>query len=762
LLQSKTTSEFRAGGLLCSGVIVSVIWLGAVTSGYAADDSTAAAPSPGLEEIVVTAARREQSELTVPISLTAFSAKDLESNHITDVEDYFAQSPDVYITGSPDRVGLVSSTSGLRLAIRGISDIGGTSNSFGIYLDDLNINNATVNPYLVDVDRVEVLKGPQSTFFGRNAEAGVISIASKKPVDSYEAEGTVDYSSFNTTDFKGMVNVPVVPGLLLVRLATEIENSDGALKNVNPVGGDNGYNSQYARLSVRILPTDRLTIDLSAAYAREHDDDYGIINTGVVSSFVDSLCLPPIQCPRPSDGPFFPQNRTDYNHNDPLVVDSSYWIFNSRAVYHADNYSITNILGYSTLKFIDSGELDFSSYDFLREAFDQRAKTSLSDELRIQSEGTGPFSWIVGSVFARDYSYEHEQVGFGAQNGFGVPAGFVIEDDNPISHTHTYAVFAEANYKLLPPLTLTLGGRYSHNELSEHYYEFDDFGDPIVNNGGERSFHDFSPRGTLSYAWSPDVNSYATVSKGWKAGGFQLDTGSVLPVNFGAETLWNYEIGTKAKLFNDRLQMSLAAFFIKWNDVQVQTSVYVNENGSVHSYAGISNNANASSRGLEFQMQARPIEPLQLGLSAGYTDAHFDTFAGAVTDYGTVDLSGQPLPLAPRWTIGTNAQYDFALTPDWKAFVRSEWNYASSSYTNVNGVTAANLEGLEFPFKLPTRNVTNFRFGVDNGKYRVVGYVNDAFVKRGDYTAVFDFGFVDGAGVLPAERVFGVQLTARY
>jgi iron complex outermembrane receptor protein len=777
LVKPKSTFTRTTGRLMCGILMASVISFGlSVPVSRAAGDSSAAstassaptasiaptADSGGIEEIIVTAARREQSELTVPISITAFSAKELEANHVTDVEDYFALSPDVYITGAPDRVGLVSHTSGLRLAIRGISDIGGTSNSFGIYLDDLNINNATVNPYLVDIDRIEVLEGPQSTFFGRNAEAGVISIASKKPVDRYEAEGTVDYSSFDTTDFRGMVNVPIVPGLLLMRFATEIENSDGALKNVNPVGGDNGYNSQYGRLSIRALPTDRLTIDLSAAYSREHDDDYGIVNTGVVSSFMDSLCLPPIQCPRRSDGPFFPQNTTDYNHNDPLVVDSSYWILNSRVAYRADNYSITNILGYSTLKFIDSGELDFASYDFLREAFDKDDQNSLSDELRIQSEGSGALSWIVGGVFARDYAYEHEQVGFGSQNGFGVPAGFVIEDDNPITHTRTYALFAEANYKLLPPLTLTVGGRYSYEDLSKHYYEFDDFGDPIVDNGGKRSYDDFSPRVTLAYAWNSDVNTYATASKGWKAGGFQLDTGSVLPVNFGSETLWNYEVGTKAKLFDDRLQVSASAFFIKWNNVQVQTSVYVNEDGSVHSYSGISNNANASSRGMEFQLQARPIQPFQLGVNLGYTDAHFDTFAGAVTDYGTVDLSGQPLPLAPRWTASTNAQYDFMLGPAWKAFMRGEWSYASSSYTNVNGVTAANLEGLAFPFKLPSRNATNFRLGVDNGKYRIVGYVNNAFVHKGDYSAVFDFGFVDGAAVLPIERVFGIQLTARY
>lgn len=769
-LLPKTNISFtrKTVKILCGPAIAAVICCGLPLSAAYADDGGAAAagpgaaqPSQGLEEIVVTAERREQSVLTVPISVTAFSAGDLQANHITGVEDYFAKSPNVYITGSPDRAGLVSSSS-LSLAIRGISDIGGTSNSFGVYLDDLNINNASVNPYLVDVERIEVLKGPQSTFFGRNAEAGVISIATNKPVDRFEADATVDYSTFNTTDAKGMINLPVIPGRLLVRFAGEFENSDGALKNLNPVGGDNGYNSQYGRLSVRALPTDRLTIDVSAAYSRQHESDYGLVNTGVVSSFVNSLCAPPVVCPNPADGPFFPQNRSNYNHDAPLAVDTSYWIFNSRAAYHADDFSITNILGYSTLKFERAGELDFSSFDFLREGFDRRTQTSVSDELRIQSEGGGPLSWIAGSVFAHDNDSKHERIQFGAQNGFGVPGGFIIEDSNPVSHIKTYAVFAEASYKLLPPLTLTVGGRYSHNDLSEHYYDYDDFGDPIVNNGGERSYHDFSPRVTVAYAWSAAVNSYATASKGWKAGGFQLNTGSILPVDFGAETLWNYEIGTKAKLFDDRLQMSIAAFLIRWNDVQVQSSVYVNEGGTVHSYSGISNNADASSRGVEFQLQAKPIQPLELGFSAGYTDAHFDSFANAVTDYGNFDLSGQPLPKAPRWTVSTDAQYDFALGANWQAFVRGEWNYASSSYTNVNGVVAANFEQLAYPFKLPTRNVTNFRVGVDDGRYRIVGYVNNAFVKRGDYSAVFDFGFSDGAAVLPIDRQVGVQLSARF
>ncbi len=726
-----------------------------------ADDAgTSASGKPvEVEEIVVTATRREQSVLEVPISISAFSGSDLEANHITDIGSYFAKAPNVYITGTPNRSGLVSESS-LSLAIRGISDIGGTSNSFGIYLDDFNINNATVNPYLVDVERVEVLKGPQSTFFGRNAEAGVISIATRKPVDEYQAEASIDYSSFSTTDVRGMLNVPVIPGKVLMRLAGEAESSDGALKNLNPVGGDNGYDNQYLRLTTRILPTDRLTIDLTGSYTREHQADYGLVNTGVVSAFVNSICGAPVVCP--SDGPWFPQNRSNYNHDNPLAVKTSYWILDSHAVYKGEGYTFTNILGYSSLRFHRAGELDFSSFDFLREGTDDRTSTSLSEEMRLQSEGTGPFSWIVGGVFARDNSHKQEVIQFGAQNGFGVPAGFRIEDSSPVSHITTYAAFAEASYKVLPQLTLTAGGRYSHNKLDQAYHIEDDFGGPPLTNGAERTYSDFSPRFTVAWAWNPDVNSYATVSKGWKAGGFQLNTGSILPVDFGSETLWNYEVGTKAKLFEDRVQVSLAAFLIKWKDVQVRTSVFVNENGNVRSYSGISNNADASSRGLEFQLQARPTQQLDLGLSAGYTDAHFDAFPGAVTNYGTLDLSNQPLPKAPKLTLSTDAQYNFPISASWKAFVRGEWSYASSSYTNVNGVAAANFEGLVFPFKLPVRNAANFRVGVDSDHWRIVGYIDNAFVKRGDYSAVFDFGFSDGAGVLPVERVVGIQATARF
>ena len=168
----RTVSALALAGI-AGGVLAGGLWP-AVAS---AQEVMAA-----FEEITVTAQRREQSLQDVPISLTAYSAESLEKNMVEGIEDYFAKTPNVYITDGATRSGNVSESE-LGLAIRGISNIGGNSSSFGAYIDDFNVTRATLNPHLVDIERIEILRGPQGTYFGRNASAGAISIYTKKPTD---------------------------------------------------------------------------------------------------------------------------------------------------------------------------------------------------------------------------------------------------------------------------------------------------------------------------------------------------------------------------------------------------------------------------------------------------------------------------------------------------------------------------------------------------------------------------------------------------
>ena len=194
----------------------------------------------GVADIVITAERRSESIQKVPVAVTAFSAEDMRRANIKDIGSYFASTPNVFITDSPIRSGNNVSSSALGLAIRGISNVGGNASSFGIYLDDFNISHIALNPHLLDMERVEVLRGPQGTYFGRNAIGGAINITTNQAnTHQIEGEASVAYSSFNTIDTQGVLNLPIVNDKVALRVVGRYHHSDGNIKNINPIGGGN-------------------------------------------------------------------------------------------------------------------------------------------------------------------------------------------------------------------------------------------------------------------------------------------------------------------------------------------------------------------------------------------------------------------------------------------------------------------------------------------------------------------------------------------
>jgi len=715
-----------------------------------------AAADEGITDIVVTAQRRSESIQEVPVAVTAFSAEDMERANIKDVGSYFASTPNVFITDTPIRSGNNVSSSALGLAIRGISNVGGNGSSFGIYLDDFNISHIALNPHLLDMERIEVLRGPQGTYFGRNASAGVMSLSTARPSTS-GFSGQVDamFGRFNTAEVSGAINVPL-SDTVAVRAAAKWEGSDGEFRNKHPIGGGNGRDYKAARLSLRATPTSQLTIDLSYNYTREHDDDFGLINTGVVGSFIQSIC-PGVTftCPVDTNIGFYPTNRRNYAHDAPLQVDNSYHIAVGRVQWEGDTVGITSITGFGSAKFHRAGELDFSSKDFLREGFNDNKRQSLSEEIRIQSVGNGPFKWTVGGVIARDKIRNGELISAGKENDIGLPEGFVIELSHFNQSIVSKAVFAEVSYDFTDAFSVTLGGRYSHDTIKRAEDQIE-FGGPLSNVSGKKSFDDFSPRIVLKYDVNDDVNLYASASKGWKSGGFELDPQRARS-DFGAETLWNYEIGLKSSLFDRKLRANLALFYIDWKDVQVSSGVVgVDSNGAIINFAGISNAASASSKGIELELLAAPTRELELGFNLGYMDAKFGSFVDARTNFGKIDLSGKPLPKAPDWTISTFAQYSVPVSDTAEAFLRGEYFHTSDAYTNVNNIAAVATGQPTFPFRVNAYDKVNLRIGVETDTFRVSAYVENLFDAK-YYTSSFDFGFANGAAVIPSLRRWGIR-----
>jgi iron complex outermembrane recepter protein len=206
-----------------------------------------------IEQIVVTAQRREQSMQNVPISISAFSSEMIEKNMFEDITDYITQTPNASFVSNGAR-------SRREVSIRGVSSFGGGSSTLGFYVDDFSVSGSTINPPIMDIERIEILRGPQATYFGRNALGGGISITSKKPDNYMFSSLMMDYSRFNTIDLEGTLNVPIIEDRLAARFNFKHAASDGNIRNIHPTGGGNDFEYQYAKSAFRYTPTDNLGV----------------------------------------------------------------------------------------------------------------------------------------------------------------------------------------------------------------------------------------------------------------------------------------------------------------------------------------------------------------------------------------------------------------------------------------------------------------------------------------------------------------------
>ena len=252
-------------------------------TGAVADTAAADTAADTLDEVTVTAQRREENARDVPISLTVFDAAAIEQQNFQGVESYFADTENVSFTseGTRDRK---------ELSLRGISDQLSPDNnikegSFGFYIDEFNVAQGTSNPEIVDIDQTEVLRGPQGTYFGRNAVGGTINITTKQPTNDYFAEASAQYSSFNTVDAHVILNLPLIDHLLAVRFVAQEETSDGNIKNVNPIGGGNDSKYTYGKVIVRFTPTENLTIDVTGVATSETVGMRNGVPSGVFGDF---------------------------------------------------------------------------------------------------------------------------------------------------------------------------------------------------------------------------------------------------------------------------------------------------------------------------------------------------------------------------------------------------------------------------------------------------------------------------------------------
>jgi iron complex outermembrane receptor protein len=725
----------------------------AQTTDASATAETTTGTDVALSEVVVNAQRRDEKLQSVAISITAITADQIQTDRVEGVADYLGMTPNVSFVdnGSRDRVDIT--IRGISNDLNPYSDI--RPSSFAFYVDDFNVAAITTNPQVVDLGRIEILRGPQGTYFGRNAEGGAINIYTRSPSDQYSAEAGVDYSSFNTVKAYAIGNIPVIPGLFALRLSGQTETSDGNIKNINPTGGGNNSDYYTGRIVARYTPVDNLVWDTTLDYSHENVGMRDGVPTGNLTATWRSVYYHNAPGLANADGVgFFPQNTDEVNFNTPQSIGTNYYYASSRAVYKFDRSALTVVGGYGASTVFNYGDVDGSRHDYFNEVDILKRNTS-SLEARLASTTQGSFDWTVGVNGGRDTGKTSQSTTYGsqvAQLGFNRPEGFQITGNYNNQADGYESAFAQGTYHLGSLFDFVLGGRYTHETVSGTFLTLSN--EKITNNEPNRSasFNDFSPAATVKFKPLPDMILYATVSKGFKTGGVQ-SSATVLQNNYSPETLWNYEGGIKYELFNHRLRFDLSGFHERWTNVQEAVNfLYLNSAGTLLAVSGTANAASARSDGFDGSVDFRLDQHITINGRLGYDKANFISYTNALVDGKVINASGEPLLDAPKYTAGSTVEYRRDIFNS-QGFGQLDWSYRSQTYSNLYA-----LRYQYYPFIAPGYSNVNLRLGVEKGNVSAIFYVENLLNAR-YFTNSYEKAFYSGVQVVPSYQRIGFSLT---
>ena len=680
-------STLAVAVLAAAGLTAGTLW-----SSRACADAAAAGDNLALQEIVVSANRLgDESVQKIPMAISVISPAALDAKGLSGISDFVGQLPSVNMQSvSPgenviDMRGLVTNE---------VDPTNAQERSLvALYLDDSSIGLEGFNPdlHVYDLERVEVIRGPQGTLYGAGSMAGTIRLITKKP-DPTAFLGDADLSVSQTqhggtnTSIRGMVNLPLIDDKLAARLVLYRSDDSGYIDNVEL--GRRDANPAYAtqgRLAVRWLPSDTFTLDVSALFARLNAQGRNTVYPQLGAYTYESLT------PEPLSDDFKLYNVTaDWDLSFAHLISSSSYtqrkIAEDASFESLDEYLITPGVR------LPAGNVDENDLH------------EFQQELRLVSRPDQPLRWIAGAYFERDSRFYPQnlvspgfdsafgaEIGdptFNSQSAYGTPA-----PDTPFYGTinlveRQFALFGEATYSILPRLDLTLGARYFNFK--------DDFdlyftgvagaiapGEPDTGNGQQRSTG-VNPRGVLTFKVNDQVIVYGEAARGFRYGGVNEPAPVIFcandlealglkesPPSFGPDHLWSYTLGEKGTFAEGRWTMNVDAFYIDWDDVQTQHLLTCG-------YSFAQNAGKITSQGLEWDSKVRATSALTLGLSGSYTDATAD---GPIVNLGA--SSGDRAPFFPRNIVTASADYDIPL-PQGKIEISADYTYRSRAFTDFS------------------------------------------------------------------------------
>jgi len=729
----------------------------------------AAADPTAIQEVVITAQKRQENLQEVPIAVTALTSEALKNKKVDNLLGLSGLAPALQIKTDDN-------AANPRIFIRGVgvNDFNpSTASAVGIYVDGVYIASPLAQlASFYDLQQVEVLRGPQGTLYGRNTTGGAINVSTRKPTDHYEGDLSFEYGRFNEVNLQGGVGGPIAGDKVLLRLSGVYVRDDGY--TLDRATGKHGNNQDRygVRAVLRLKPTSQLTDDLTISTNQSRGGSILAYNRSLVAQTAEAADGPP----DPSLG--FSLCKPAYYTSGQCTNVLGY--ANTSKDLYAGDYSflgkdivklfgVSNTLNYdlgpATLVSVtsyqraarnDQEETDASPIPLITASYIALQKT-VSQELRLQSNGHTRLRYVGGLYYAHDdlsnnsyYDILRAARSPTPENPTGVDLADSIGVFGwPLTQaTDSYAIFGQVDYDLTDRLTVTGGLRYSADRKTFHYVSEAEFGTiPIFTFDGAKTFGSVSGRIGLQYKLTPDANLYFTYNRGTKSGGF-FSGQTTEPADLGPykdENVNAYEVGAKTEFFDHRLRANFSAFYYDYKDLQVYTAVQRNQ----ITVQLFTNASAARMYGAEVELQARPMRGLDLSLSGALLSATYQDFQSVAGNY-----SGNTLPSAPKASLNGTAHYEHDV-PIGVFVGQIDFTYRSKVYFDT-----ANTERLSDPARIFVNGQIGLK--LKDGRYEVGVWGRNLFGVTNivDITPIAGLGFdVFSVG---QPRTYGLYLRAKY
>ncbi len=651
----------------------SALWMGAALAAISAPAfaQTAAptAPNQGVDDVVVTAQKRAESVQKVPLAITALSGERLARQGADKFEDIALLAPSVSFTNN--------GTTEDKVVMRGI-----TAGAFfeaqtaatGYYLNDIPLSSSFTSGgtdlRLYDVNRIEVLRGPQGTLYGAGSMGGAIRVITNQPNLS-AFHGAVELIGSDTASRTGnfglnaMLNVPIITDQLALRTVVTDRQDGGYIHDLQN-GRETSNPSQIigVRSALEWKPTDRLSLTLTGIYQHDRFDGLSAVDTDL------------------NNHPIYGDLSQHTLYPEPGVSETS--VVNLAAKYSLSFATLESSTSYS--RNTTDAALDESLVLGVLLPGSPRYISSLPDddrsfvqELRLVSSTPGPLKWVVGAYYQNDDLVVYRRDRFDPMSFLG-SLGAIPLDYHTETKRQTYAVFGESTYAFTPRLEATVGLRYSYVPTTYNAVLYGLLVSPFATRAtaiapgpAKATSSDVSPKVELTFHPSDRSLIYIEAAKGFRPGSPNSAIPGT-PRTLEPDNLWDYEIGGKSSWLDGRLTVDGALYYIDWKKIQVVASTPANSlPPTPPNIPYLGNIGSAISKGAEIEIQARPARDWLFSLSGAYTDARY-----SATNVQIGITNGQRIPSVPQFSGAASVDYNWPITETIGGFAHFDVRYESN------------------------------------------------------------------------------------